>query len=195
MPLRFGTAGVRAPLGAGPECLNEGSVTRIAAGIGTWVSPGSSVVIGHDARHGSAGFARVVARELRARGLVDVALGQVPTPVLAFAVQHGDYAAGVIVTASHNPPGDNGIKVYESSGAQVSDAQGAEIEACVAAPRPGAEIVTAEMRTADAVAPYLAALPQVVAGALRIAYTRCTASAARCSEKLCGNRVLGTFPW
>lgn len=171
MTLHFGTAGVRAQLGAGPEQLNAGTVGAIAAGIASWLAPGASAVVGHDARHGSADFASSVATALRGRGVRDVSAGLVPTPVLAFVTRHGDYSAGVMVTASHNPASDNGIKVYDATGAQLGVEQAAAVEAAIATPRPADALTTLEHRALDAVAPYLAALPDVTAGVLDIAYT------------------------
>jgi phosphomannomutase len=169
--LRFGTAGVRAPLGEGPDRLNDDTVAAIAAGIASWLPPGASVVVGYDARHHSSEFAQVVAHELRIRGVIDVAAGQVPTPVLAFTTRRGDYSAGVMITASHNPAADNGIKVFDGTGAQLDLEQAAEIEAAIDSPRelqPYAELAS---RTIAPVASYLGALPPVAAGPLKIAYT------------------------
>lgn len=171
MTLSFGTAGVRAPLGDGPDRLNDATVGQVAAGIASWLPPGASVVIGHDARHGSAGFAAVVARELRARGVIDVMAGQLPTPVLAFATRRGDYTAGVMITASHNPATDNGIKVFDGTGAQLDLEQTAEVEAAIAAPREPHPMVTMQRRTLETVGAYLDALPRVAAGPLVLAYT------------------------
>jgi phosphomannomutase len=169
--LRFGTAGVRAPLGDGPECMNEVTVAAIAAGIATWLPPGASVVVGHDARYGSWDFAAVIAKELRARGLHDVMAGQVATPVLAFVTRRGDYSAGVMVTASHNPASDNGIKVYDGTGAQLDLEQAAEVEAAIAHPRALQPYADLASRTIAPLTSYLGALPAVQAGPVRIAYT------------------------
>lgn len=169
--LRFGTAGVRAPLGEGPDRLNNDTVAAIAAGIASWLPPGASVVVGHDARHHSGEFAQIIAKELRMRGVIDVTAGQLPTPVLAFITRRGDYSAGVMVTASHNPAADNGIKVFDGTGAQLDPEQAAEIEAAIAAPRELQPYADLASRTIAPVASYLGALPRVVVGPVRIAYT------------------------
>jgi phosphomannomutase len=135
-PLSFGTAGLRGPLGAGPARMNRAVVRRTTAGLVKFVlgragrSGPRGVVIGHDARHGSAQFADDTARVVAAGGLrawhFDRAL---PTPVTAFAVRHLGAAAGVMVTASHNPAADNGYKVYVDDGAQVVPPDDAAIAA------------------------------------------------------------------
>ena len=117
--LEFGTAGLRGEIAAGPHRMNRAVVIRAAAGLSAFLTEHTpdgepfTVVIGCDARYGSADFARDTAAVVTAAGgralLLPVKL---PTPVLAFAVQHLQADAGVMVTASHNPPRDNGYKVY-----------------------------------------------------------------------------------
>jgi phosphomannomutase len=118
--LEFGTAGLRGELGAGPNRMNRVTVMRTAAGIARVLGPGKHVVIGYDARHNSDVFANDTAAVLTGAGLrASVMAGKWPTPVLAFAVRHLGADAGVMVTASHNPPRDNGYKVYWGDGAQI----------------------------------------------------------------------------
>lgn len=121
--LRFGTAGLRAPLGAGPNRMNRAVVRRAALAVGRWLDDhdvDGPVVVGRDARHRSDDFAADTARVIAATGReVVLAHGPVPTPLLAFAVGALGGAAGIMVTASHNPPGDNGYKVYAGDGAQI----------------------------------------------------------------------------
>jgi phosphomannomutase len=124
--LAFGTAGLRAELGAGPTRMNRVVVTQAAAGLARFLLASGrdrSVVIGYDGRVNSDVFARDSAEVMAGLG-IDVVLlpSALPTPVLAFAVRHLEVGAGVMVTASHNPPRDNGYKVYlggEDDGSQI----------------------------------------------------------------------------
>ncbi len=126
-PLEFGTAGLRGRLGAGPNRMNRAVVIRAAAGLTAYLQHDASprvespfVVIGYDARHGSIDFARDTASVVVGLGGRAALLPRVlPTPVLAFAIRHLGAAAGVMVTASHNPPQDNGYKVYLGDGSQI----------------------------------------------------------------------------
>ncbi|GAA4851971.1 phospho-sugar mutase [Kitasatospora terrestris] len=132
--LQFGTAGLRGELGAGPMRMNRAVVIRAAAGLAAYVrknpSLGDLVVIGYDARHKSWDFARDTAAVVVGAGLRAALLPRpLPTPVLAFAVRHLGAAAGVTVTASHNPPQDNGYKVYLGDGSQIVPPADIEIAA------------------------------------------------------------------
>lgn len=116
-PLQFGTAGLRGEIGAGESRMNRSVVIKATAGLVSYLteSIGSApvVVIGHDARHGSAEFATDAAEVINAAGGHALRLpSHLPTPLLAFAVRHLKADAGIMVTASHNPPRDNGYKVY-----------------------------------------------------------------------------------
>lgn len=138
--LEFGTAGLRGALGAGPNRMNLAVVIRTAAGLAAWLrsqdDPTVSrrgVVVGYDARHRSLDFALATAEVLASAGIrVHLLPEPLPTPVLAFTVLRLDAAAGVMVTASHNPSGDNGYKVYDATGRQIVAPVDAEIAARIA---------------------------------------------------------------
>jgi phosphomannomutase len=141
--LEFGTAGLRGELGAGSNRMNRVVVTRAAAGLAAYLREQSrrdklagrpaseaSVVIGYDARHNSEVFARDTAEVMTGAGLRALVLPRpLPTPQLAFAIRELGCVAGVMVTASHNPPRDNGYKVYLGDGSQIVPPADAEIAA------------------------------------------------------------------
>ncbi|WP_226899009.1 phospho-sugar mutase [Nonomuraea phyllanthi] len=178
--LEFGTAGLRGELGAGPNRMNRVTVMRAAAGLARVLGPGKHVVIGHDARHKSDVFARDTAAVLTGAGLhASLLPGPLPTPVLAFAVRHLGADAGVTVTASHNPPRDNGYKVYWGDGSQIVPPVDRDISAAIDAVgrvdrlplhAPGTLTELGD----DIVAAYVSAvtaLPLGEARDLRVAYT------------------------
>ncbi|MFF5426096.1 MULTISPECIES: phospho-sugar mutase [unclassified Streptomyces] len=168
--LQFGTAGLRGELGAGPMRMNRSVVIRAAAGLAAYLKAKGQgdglVVIGYDARYKSADFARDTAAVMTGAGLRAALLPRpLPTPVLAYAIRHLGAVAGVEVTASHNPPRDNGYKVYLGDGSQIVPPADAEIAAEIAAvrsledvPRPsegwetlGDEVLEAYLERTDAV--------------------------------------------
>ncbi|HET7075292.1 MAG TPA: phospho-sugar mutase, partial [Mycobacterium sp.] len=153
-PLRFGTAGLRGPVRAGPDAMNVAVVSRATWGVARVLRDrglaAAPVIVGRDARHGSAVFATVTAEVLAAEGFsVLLWPGPVPTPVVAFAVRHTGAAAGIQITASHNPPGDNGYKVYFEGGAQIVSPTDRQIETAIVAAPPADQITRAPVEPAD----------------------------------------------
>ena len=165
--LHFGTAGLRGVVAAGPNRMNRAVVRAATAAVAGWLAGagpaagadatgpaggagakgpagGISVVVGCDARHRSAEFAEEAAGVLAGAGIaVHMLLRPCPTPLLAFAVRHLGMAAGIMITASHNPAADNGYKLYLSDGAQVIPPADAEIEKRIAALGPLAQVPVA----------------------------------------------------
>ncbi|MFG3516495.1 phospho-sugar mutase [Streptomyces bobili] len=183
--LQFGTAGLRGELGAGPMRMNRAVVIRAAAGLAAYLHQQGSrdglVVIGYDARHKSEAFARDTAAVMTGAGLRAAVLPRpLPTPVLAYAIRHLGAVAGVEVTASHNPPRDNGYKVYLGDGSQIVPPADAEIAAEIDAirslddvPRPDGGWEVLDDSVLDA---YLARTDAVLsAGSARTARTVYTA--------------------
>ena len=156
--LEFGTAGLRGRMAPGPRRMNLAVVSRAARGLADHLTGDLGleqplVVIGFDARHRSEDFARASAAIMTAAGCrVHLLERHGPTPLIAFAVRHLGADAGIVVTASHNPPADNGYKVYLGGRASAPDGQGvqivppsdAQIAARIAAVGPVREIPRAE---------------------------------------------------
>ena len=148
--LHFGTAGLRGAVAAGPNRMNRAVVRAATAAVAGWLlAPDSArdgggavaVVVGCDARHRSAEFADEVAGVLAGAGIaVHMLPRPCPTPLLAFAVRYLGTAAGVMITASHNPAADNGYKLYLGDGAQVIPPADAQVEERIAALGPLARI-------------------------------------------------------
>lgn len=151
-PLSFGTAGLRGEVGAGESRMNRAVVIRATAGLMSWLNTKVStptVVIGCDARHGSADFHRDAAEVISgAGGRALVLPPQLPTPVTAFTVRALGADAGIMITASHNPPADNGYKVFlggrvapdEANGVQIISPADAEITEHILAAPPADEV-------------------------------------------------------
>ncbi len=150
--LEFGTAGLRGKVAAGPNRMNRAVVRAATAALAGWLrGPGravagtaaaeAGVVIGWDARHRSDEFADEAARVLAGAGIrVHLLPPQQPTPLLAFAVRYLRAAAGIMITASHNPPADNGYKLYLADGAQIVPPADAEIESAIRGLGPLAQV-------------------------------------------------------
>lgn len=132
--LQFGTAGLRGPLGPGPNRMNRVTAGQAAAGLARYLLDqgvgGGRVIIGYDARHNSDVFAVDSAEILAAAGFRPLLTDTpVPTPVAAFGIRHFGCVAGIVVTASHNPAADDGYKVYLGDGSQIVPPADAEIAA------------------------------------------------------------------
>jgi phosphomannomutase len=127
--LQFGTAGLRGPIGPGPSCMNRAVVGRAAAGIAAYMKTRgmTKVVVGRDARYGSEDYTFETAEIMSGAGMdVYILPRPLPTPVLAFATSYLSCDIGIMVTASHNPPQDNGYKVYvgpEADGINYASSQ------------------------------------------------------------------------
>jgi phosphomannomutase len=176
--LEFGTAGLRGAIDAGPNRMNRAVVIRAAAGLTAYLKhdlptelggPKATpiVVIGFDARHRSADFARDTAAVVTAAGGLALLLPHVlPTPVLAFAIRHLGADAGVMVTASHNPPQDNGYKVYLGDGSQIVPPADAQIAARIAEVTAVADVPRADSGwqtvSEKLVADYLVAIAAII---------------------------------
>ncbi|MCU0694770.1 MAG: phospho-sugar mutase, partial [Polyangiaceae bacterium] len=146
-PLAFGTAGLRGVLGAGPNRMNRAVVVRTTAGLANYLQAqfpdacSRGVVVGHDARRMSCEFAEDVARVLAGAGLVaHVFPSLATTPQTAFATTALGAVAGIMITASHNPPEYNGYKVYWSNGAQIIPPHDARISEAINAIGPAREV-------------------------------------------------------
>ena len=178
--LTFGTAGLRGPLRGGPNGMNLAVVLRTTWAVAKVLKDhglgGSRVVVGRDARHGSEEFALATAEVLAAQGFsVNLLLAAAPTPVVAFAVRHMQASAGVQITASHNPPTDNGYKVYFEGGFPIVAPIDREIEDAIAEAPYADEVPrrAVEVSGIDAIQHYIerAAHVRHTHGSLRVALT------------------------
>lgn len=173
--LRFGTAGLRAPVGPGPDLLNVPTVTRATAGVAAWMKESMKptrsdgrfhVAVGYDARYGSHPFARATAETFSGAGF-EVTLIAEPgaTPILAWLVKARKFDAGVQITASHNPGADNGYKLYLDGGRQLLSPADAQIEEAISRQPTADEIPRSEAKSMDLAAQngYVTAISSVVA--------------------------------
>lgn len=173
--LKFGTAGLRATVGPGPDQLNVPSMTRATAGVAAWMkkslTPTRSdgrfhVAVGYDARYGSHPFARSTAETFAGAGF-EVTLIAEPgaTPILAWLVKARKFDAGVQITASHNPAADNGYKLYLDGGRQLLSPADVQIEAEIDAQPKAHEIPRSEAKSMDLAAQngYVTAISSLIA--------------------------------
>jgi phosphomannomutase len=170
-PLEFGTAGLRGKLGAGPNRMNRVTVLQAASGLAQYLVQegfaGKKVVIGFDARYNSEIFANDTALVMAGAGLQPIVFPHVvPTPVLAFAIRQQNACAGVMVTASHNPPQDNGYKVYLGDGRQIVSPVDEQISSLIKSVSDVREIIQVDAGTIvsdDVTNSYLARATQLIA--------------------------------
>jgi phosphomannomutase len=183
--LQFGTAGLRGALGPGPNRMNRVVVGQAAAALATYLldhgMAGGKVIIGFDARRNSELFARDTAEIMAGAGFgAMITPRPLPTPVVAFGIRHFGCVAGIVVTASHNPPQDNGYKVYLGDGSQIVPPVDAEVSARIDevaqhslddVPRsPSYDVITPEL--VDAYVDRIASsVPAAVSRQLRWVYT------------------------
>jgi phosphomannomutase len=144
-PLRFGTAGIRGAVGAGPNRMNRAVVIRTTRGLADYLNKvrpdGGPVVVGFDGRLTSQAFAEDVVGVLAAAEIPVLYFEDaVPTPLVAYAARVLEATAAVVVTASHNPPSDNGYKVYDANAAQIIPPVDAEIAAAIDGVGPAMEV-------------------------------------------------------
>lgn len=160
--LYFGTDGVRGAYG-GP-LINESFAARLGQAAGQWSGGRGRVLIGRDTRKSGESLILAVAAGLAAAGLEPVSLGVVPTPAVARAVRERGAVLGVVITASHNPAADNGIKFFSASGMKLTDEDEARIESLL--PDVAASPLT-QVSTGNGLDAYVdAAVPLMAAGSL-----------------------------
>ncbi|MBP6307566.1 MAG: phosphoglucosamine mutase [Opitutaceae bacterium] len=184
----FGTDGVRGPYG-GPV-INESFAARLGAAAGRWIGGSGRVVIGRDTRASGESLAAAVARGLVSAGLTPVLLGAAPTPAVARAVRTQGAVLGVVITASHNPACDNGIKFFSRTGVKLTDEDEAAIEQALPSDVPAS---TATFASADVLPDYMAATGAILpANALRgWKIVLDTANGATCATSPAVLRALG----
>ena len=186
--LYFGTDGVRGPYG-GP-LVNEAFAARLGCAAAAWLEQKGLVVIGRDTRHSGAALEAAVARGLRAGGAEPVSLGVLPTPAVARALRTFGAALGVVITASHNPAEDNGIKFFGPGGVKLTDEDELRIETLLPAAVGGGD---RPLQVLDAVADYVRTASALLpAGALRgWRIVADTANGATCATTPVVLRALG----
>jgi phosphoglucosamine mutase len=193
MPARrhFGTDGVRGPYG-GPS-VNEAFFERLGAAAGRWAGGSGAALVGRDTRFSGGPLSDAVARGLASAGLAPLDLGILPTPAVARAVAGSAAAIGAVVTASHNPAGDNGVKFFGPGGLKLTDEEEAAVEAALAAGAGPAVRLPAAAAHPAALADYVSAVSRLLPpGALagwRIVLD--TANGATCATSPAVLRALG----
>lgn len=184
----FGTDGVRGPYG-GP-IVNEGFAARLGQAVATWLPSKGRVLIGRDTRASGPALEAAVARGLRAAHAEPISLGVLPTPAVARAVRASGARLGVVITASHNPATDNGIKFFGPAGLKLTDREEEQIErllpSAVAEGELKLEVAQAEQ---DYIQAALALLPPSALAGWRVVLD--TANGATCTTSPSVFRKLG----
>ena len=187
----FGTDGVRGPYG-GPV-INEAFAEKLGRAAASWLKIKGSVLIGRDTRESGVSLEAALARGLRAGGAAPVSLGVLPTPAVARAVVKQSAVLGVVITASHNPAGDNGIKFFGPGGVKLTDEDELAIEArLVEAPAgesANVPLKTVEGASADYVQICTSLLPEGSLAGWRVVLD--TANGATCRTSPIVFRALG----
>ncbi len=179
--LEFGTAGLRAEVGPGQSRMNRAVVIKATYGLAQYLlnrfpNKKPKLIVGNDARNMSDEFAQDVCAVATALGLEVLRLpGELPTPVLAFAVRNLNADAGVMITASHNPPNDNGYKVYDELGAGIISPMDKEISKFIdSSPKPNEIELAKNWGKVDITDQYHERISQLVSnkyGQIKVAYT------------------------
>lgn len=190
--LYFGTDGVRGPYGG--ELINEDFAARLAEAAARWVSAqgmtGGRVLIGRDTRESGPALLAAIAGGLKAAGFIPVSLGVCPTPAVARAVKNAGAPLGVVITASHNPASDNGIKFFGTGGMKLTDEQELAIEGLLPERGAAAAVHVSEESALDAYrAAALALLPARALAGWKIVLD--TAHGATCATSPAVLRALG----
>lgn len=159
----FGTDGVRGPYG-GP-LINEAFAERLGLAAARWMRGGGKVLIGRDTRASGISLERAIARGLVAGGAQPWTLGVVPTPAVARAVVNEKAALGIVITASHNPSSDNGIKFFGPRGVKLTDEDELAIEHAYETAVVPAEIVVIPGQWSGAAADYVTVAKSLLAPA------------------------------
>lgn len=188
----FGTDGVRGPYG-GPV-INEGFAERLGGAVARWLNGKGQVLIGRDTRGSGVALERAIARGFRQAGCEPFSLGMVPTPAVARAVVKQNAALGVVITASHNPASDNGIKFFGPRGVKLTDEEELQIESELAAfesssTEPDEPLVALPGAAVDYVAVSRSLLPDGALTSWRVVLD--TANGATCGTSPAVFRALG----
>lgn len=182
--MKFGTDGVRGPAGVWP--IDEAGAERIGAAAARLAGAGERVLVCRDTRPSGIELSRAVCDAIAAAGAVAVDAGVLPTPAVPFAISRGRAAAGVMITASHNPAADNGFKLFTEGGRKLNEAETREVEGWLAEPPVATEggSVTADAALAQDYLDALVALAGVDLAGRRIAIDLANGAGTRLADAL-----------